>query len=195
MINSILLIGILIVLVISMILYVQYHANYSLEKFVNENDRFINCSASECNPTGQLAVCRDGTEVIAYVNNSGDIGKYGDVCINELNDKTNGNTCDDNKFSTICGNQVSSNNYNKDKYYLKQEYCELSNDESQTNANFINPDNINQCDKDKPDTLKGINCKNTHAGMYEEHGDKVYVPCKDNSGTIKGFKVFSCNSK
>ena len=59
-----LLIGILIVLVISMILYVQYHANYSLEKFVNDNDRFINCSASGCNPTDKLAECPGGTEVI-----------------------------------------------------------------------------------------------------------------------------------
>ena len=52
--NNSLLIGLLIALVISMILYVQYHANNSVEQFAgptpdaNPNTKFLNCEYSTC---------------------------------------------------------------------------------------------------------------------------------------------------
>ena len=211
-----LLIGILIVLVISMILYVQYHANYSLEKFVDmNNDRFINCSATACTPTDKFTGCPDGTEVIAYVNNSekldefrprGGAGtrEYGkNVCISGFkSDNSNwgkGNTmpqtCATNNYVTVCGNKVSDESFNKDKNYLKQCYYQLySTAKEVKDSKLMNPNNImsSTCSQSRPNALEGTTCMISEAGMYDSLPGKILIPCRDNKQIIKGFKGFDC---
>ena len=211
--NNSLLIGLLIALVISMILYVQYHANNSVEQFAettpspNLNTKFLNCkllqdqNKNECFTPDNLKTnapkCQTPNQKIAFYSKEGGIfdDKDTNKCVVAQGEQpySPDNTCSDNEYRATCADPIVNNT----DYLETNGLCKLS--EPVEDMSKINPDDdLNNCDKDSqtcPPNTKAI-----QPGMYDingEYGDKIYTPCQstDNDKNITSVIVTDCNSE
>lgn len=188
-------IGLLIVLVISMILYVQYNANKSVEAFFYEDEQKPKCWLSKCmlkSDPSSIGVASAGCDKLSNWNgnykltDSGKIEetkKFINQCSNqqelleELSKPPNNNDCQDDFTRFVCLQKPSYTKLtcNSDKDTLTRKWCIRKGD--------IADDNIetqtNNCTSSKiPD---GYTCHSKDAFQIDNEKDSIIVPCTNYS--------------
>ena len=193
--NNSLLIGLLIALVISMILYVQYHANNSVEQFAdptpspNLNTKFLNCAYSQCQDSANLNnFSCENKKKVAYWSNPG--GKFDSTkkCLSFNPNTPSDVNCSNNQYKAICGDPIVNNT----DYLETNGLCKL--EKPKKSMENINPDYFNSCKLDATNLKCPKELKTLPSGMYQENQNFIYTPCEDNYGNITNVIVTECYS-